>query len=86
MRYRFFNVDQSKIANWVSVLATTQHFEASISMESITTRIAKADFIVTLPENKEIVEFSENGSCLLGLSEDNVVIQHIDNFLAKNAM
>lgn len=45
--------------------------------------IVGADFVVCLPEEKEIVRLSENGDSLFTLSEQNSVVDRIDSFLKK---
>lgn len=43
----------------------------------------KADFIVGIENDLELVELAENGGCLLKLSEENKAVKTIDEFLAE---
>lgn len=42
-----------------------------------------ADHIVMLPDDDEIADFSEKGSSLLELSDDNTVVRRLDAFLSE---
>ena len=42
----------------------------------------KADFVIALPEDSKVAEFSEDGQCLIDLEEENSVVKKIDEFLS----
>jgi CO dehydrogenase maturation factor len=58
----------------------------SISQERINNlkSIVEADFIISLPDEQEIVRLSENGNSMFGISEQNSLVERIDSFLKES--
>jgi hypothetical protein len=42
-----------------------------------------SDVLIGLPDNEEIGRVSENGESFFNLSEENEIVQQIDDFLLK---
>ena len=58
----------------------------SISQEQIDhlKSIVRADFVVCLPDEAEIVRLSENGNSIFGISEQNSLVERIKSFLKES--